>query len=1410
MIQHSTVAAFFDDHGLQVIGLLFVWATLLLVTAWIIAGLLRRASSAVRYCVWQFALMGLLTLPAVFAVLPGIPLGPALTRIESTPASRDARLTNDAAKSAVAPSLNLPAGARSPAADRPVDAAHSTVALKRLVVAEARDHEGSLVESLGGGPNGLPGPFIAIQATMAWVSWSALLVGIWALGVVVQLAWLVRCVGRAGRSVRGAAPIDDLRILRIQADLERQLSLSRPVGLLTSAAACTPMAVGVRRASILLPANCVHWPTEKIRMVLSHELAHVERRDVFWQLIARMAAALYWFHPLTWLALRRMRQERERACDDRVLLAGVPPVDYAAGLAEFAAGLAGRPLPLVGTLGMAEQLPLEDRVRSILDASVARNPASARARGMLLAATTCLVLLLGVLRPFSPAPMAAAEAPKRDGTATAADVPKSEGKATAAPAAKPAQKTGDETIEREPKQLPTNGSMLVRVLGPDGQPIAGAKLFANVSSWDRNATDWTKHWVIKNDHYVSGPDGTARIKLPKMVEDLRLWARKDGYAPLFAIWWLEKEPALAAIPQEFTYHLQKGTILGGIVKNDEDQPIKGVKIEARYDRKGIRTGVSNRAGFDAWLSEGESAVTTDSLGRWKLDNVPPGDDVDVRIKLSHPDYIDDHDWGQLQKEQHITTKGLRAQTAAIVMHRGTVITGTVTNPDGQPVKDAVVIRGDRPYWNEGSQEVRTNEQGVYRFLPQPLGPTHLTVVAQGWMPDRTKIEITSRLSPVNFALKQGKKLRIRFVDKAGAAVSRVGVSISKWQGAESLYNIRHPNVLDTKIPGMSDPDGIYEWNWAPDSPVEFEFSREGFAQGTASIMADNSEHVFTMLARLRIAGTVVDADTGRPIEKFAAVPIIHFREDFPLVERDKVVPCTAGRFSTQCDRTDVQHGLQLEAPGYATVRVGPYPIGATVPPLAVRMTSANRLIGRVLDESGRPVSNARVYIGSYSEHLYLQDLHTEDGGRSSNYRVKTNDQGEFEIAHQIERYALIVVCDRGYGEADRSVGDPPGVVIMRRWAKVSGRLVQAGKPVGDWNVRLDPVRDQGGDAARGHVGFYTQTAGDGSFVFDRVPPVACRVEGDLHWSVNGPLSSSRSVPIAPAPGEKITLSLGSGGAEVTGRVALDPPATGDFDYHFGLNYLVARRPGITPPPSVAKKGFDWRRGWSDAWTSSQEGAAYLQTLHHYFVKPDPDGRFRISGVEPGEYDLAFRLYGSTDGCLVHPVGLTVVRLTVPEDRSAVDLGTIKAPALPGLKVGDAAPEFEFAGIDGNRQTLADARGKYVLVDFWATWCGPCVAKIGEVESLRQKYAERTGLVVVGANLDQDVQLAKGFLRDRKLRWEHALLGDWSSTDVPKRFAVSSLPTYVLVGPDGRIVAREGSLDAIAAILDKATSRSKNR
>ncbi len=80
----STFQSSLDAHGLHAISLLMVWSTALLAAAWIIAGLMRRKSSAVRYCIWQFAMVGLLVLPSVFWWVPGVPLGLTLPLDRST------------------------------------------------------------------------------------------------------------------------------------------------------------------------------------------------------------------------------------------------------------------------------------------------------------------------------------------------------------------------------------------------------------------------------------------------------------------------------------------------------------------------------------------------------------------------------------------------------------------------------------------------------------------------------------------------------------------------------------------------------------------------------------------------------------------------------------------------------------------------------------------------------------------------------------------------------------------------------------------------------------------------------------------------------------------------------------------------------------------------------------------------------------------------------------------------------------------------------------------------------------------------------------------------------------------------------------------------------------------------------
>jgi TonB family protein len=91
----------------------------------------------------------------------------------------------------------------------------------------------------------------------------------------------------------------------------------------------TPVVWGWLRPVVLLPLEAPDWPIERRRFAITHELAHLERRDNWTTLLAVAAQALYWFHPLAWWLSAKMAEERELACDDRVLFSGAQPSQYA-------------------------------------------------------------------------------------------------------------------------------------------------------------------------------------------------------------------------------------------------------------------------------------------------------------------------------------------------------------------------------------------------------------------------------------------------------------------------------------------------------------------------------------------------------------------------------------------------------------------------------------------------------------------------------------------------------------------------------------------------------------------------------------------------------------------------------------------------------------------------------------------------------------------------------------------------------------------------------------------------------------------------------------------------------------------------------------------------------------------------
>lgn len=169
------------------------------------------------------------------------------------------------------------------------------------------------------------------------------LVPLWVIGSLIVVACRLRSYTRAWLVVHDSQPCDDFRI----AELGQPATFGN---------------------AILLPRAALTWPDALRRIVLLHERAHVARRDTLWQLAGDVVSAVYWFHPLAWIAARQAALERERACDDRVVATGVSTVDYAAALVDVARRVGRGGL----ALAIAEPTHLGTRVRALIDPGTPR------------------------------------------------------------------------------------------------------------------------------------------------------------------------------------------------------------------------------------------------------------------------------------------------------------------------------------------------------------------------------------------------------------------------------------------------------------------------------------------------------------------------------------------------------------------------------------------------------------------------------------------------------------------------------------------------------------------------------------------------------------------------------------------------------------------------------------------------------------------------------------------------------------------------------------------------------------------------------------------------------------------------------------------------------------------------------
>jgi RNA polymerase sigma factor (sigma-70 family) len=229
-----------------------------------------------------------------------------------------------------------------------------------------------------------------------------------------------------------------------------------------------------------------------------------------------------------------------------------------------------------------------------------------------------------------------------------------------------------------------------------------------------------------------------------------------------------------------------------------------------------------------------------------------------------------------------------------------------------------------------------------------------------------------------------------------------------------------------------------------------------------------------------------------------------------------------------------------------------------------------------------------------------------------------------------------------------------------------------------------------------------------------------------------------------------------------------------------------------------------------------------QISQHAFVpkvKTDANGRFHLPDLVVGEdYPVSLeRNNRYLMACLVHP-----------ESPGPIDLGTVQAGAYkpsateqakqaaaamssfrndaPGA--GKLAPVIAATTLDGKPLGLDAFKGKYVLLDFWATWCAPCIAEIPRLRAIHDEFGEDGRFAILSLSVDEKIDEPRTFQAKHKLPWTQAFLGKGIHGPQPESFGIIAIPAFVLIGPDGKIVARGMRGDDIKKEVIKALGKTR--
>jgi len=351
--------------------------------------------------------------------------------------------------------------------------------------------------------------------------------------------------------------------------------------------------------------------------------------------------------------------------------------------------------------------------------------------------------------------------------------------------------------------------------------VEGAKVLVNI--WPESIFLGPKNFPKMM--YQSDANGWVEFMRPAHLRILRIFVSKGRFVPEISAWNQGEHNGGEDIPPSREIVLRVGSQIGSRVVDEDGNPIVGAKVNV----------------FS--FADGDEAAVTDANGLWHIDNVPAPkpnfSDGQFMLYLEHKDFVSDTSFRRISGDK------LRDNPSDLMMAKGFRIKGSLLSHEGKPVKEGLVIWGSRPYFTLGRQEVQISKDGTFETSPLVPGSWTVPAIVPGSSPTLTQVNLTED-TEIELELEKPHTISFTINDQEGNPIPHASIGIQKWLNMESLYNVIHPNILESRIPFKCDEHGVYTWDWAPEDSISISIVARGYQIIETIVSKEEVGQVFTL------------------------------------------------------------------------------------------------------------------------------------------------------------------------------------------------------------------------------------------------------------------------------------------------------------------------------------------------------------------------------------------------------------------------------------------------------------------------------------------------------------------------------------------------------------------------------------